>query len=307
VPYFSINTIIELAELLAAVPPEIEEVVQNRRGYYRTVKLPKRDGGTRLLRVPDGRLKVLQDKVRRRVLDRVVPLDCIHGGVRGRSVITNARHHIGKEVVFTLDVKDFFPSVGPATASAIFRVLGFGAEALDTLVDVTTWDNQLPQGAPTSVGMANLAMHKVDVRLCSLALGNSFAYTRYVDDIAVSGSWRLLDFRRLIQRIVEEEGFRINPAKIRTMRAGTRQLVTGMVVNENLNLPRDKRDSIRRQVSEVISSRLRSTTVVDTVRGKLSWLGSVNAGKAVRLSLRLARAQSHNASQCASSVSIGGV
>ena len=224
------------------------------------------------------------------MLDRIVPLDCVHGGICGRSVITGAARHVGKEVVFTLDVKDFFPSVGPAAASSIFRVLGFGAEALDALVGVTTWDDQLPQGAPTSVGMANLAMHKVDVRLWSLALRHSFAYTRYVDDIAVSGSGRLLDFRRLIQRIVEEEGFKINPAKIKTMPAGTRQLVTGIVVNEKLNLPKDKRDSIRRQVSEVISSRVRSTLVADRIRGKLSWLASVNAGKATRLRLRLARA-----------------
>jgi RNA-directed DNA polymerase len=297
VSYFSVNTKSELARLLLVLPQEIDEVVQNRRGYYRTAKVPKRDGGTRLLRVPDGRLKLLQDKVRRHVLDRIVPLDCVHGGVRGRSVITNAEYHIGKEVVFTLDVKDFFPSVGPRAATAIFKVLGFGAEALEMLVDVTTWDDQLPQGAPTSVAMANLAMHRVDVRLSRLALRHGFAYTRYVDDIAVSGSWRLLDFRRLIQRIVEEEGFRINPAKIKTMTAGTRQVVTGIVVNEKLNLPKDQFNSIRRQVSEVISSRLRSSVRVDSVRGKLSWLGSVNAGKATRLRLRLARAQSRTSSR----------
>jgi RNA-directed DNA polymerase len=294
VSYFTVDTRAELAKLLLVAPHEIDEVLQNRGRYYRTVQLPKRDGGTRILRVPGGRLKLLQDKVRRHVLDRIASLDCVHGGVRGRSVVTNAGCHVGKEAVFTLDVKDFFPSVGPATASAIFRVLGFDPEALATLVEVTTWDDQLPQGAPTSVGMANLAMYRVDVRVSRLALKQGFAYTRYVDDLAVSGSWRLLDFRRLIQRIVEEEGFTVNPAKMKTMSAGTRQVVTGIVVNKKLNLPRDERDSIRRQVREVVSSDVRSSIVINRVRGRISWLSSVNATKASRLRLRMARAGFHN-------------
>jgi RNA-directed DNA polymerase len=209
----------------------------------------------------------------------------ITGGAR--SVMTNAKPHIAKRVVFTLDVKDFFPSVGPRTVNTIFRVLGFDAQALDVLVDITTWDNQLPQGAPTSVAIANLAMYRVDVRLSRLARQHGFAYTRYVDDLTLSGSWRLLDFRRLTQRIVEEEGFRVNAAKIKTMPAGTRQLVTGIVVNEKLNLPKEKRDSIRGHVATIVSSSARSGVGVERVRGQLAWLSAVNPQQAVRLQRRI--------------------
>ncbi|HTS13970.1 MAG TPA: reverse transcriptase family protein [Candidatus Limnocylindrales bacterium] len=276
---FDANTLPELAKLLAVAPHEIQGVIQDRRRYYRNTRLTKPGGGFRLLRVPDGPLKFLQDKIRRHLLDKVGALDCVHGGVRGRSPATNAKLHTGKPVVFTLDVKDFFPSVGPATIRRVFSVLGFGAQALEALVDATTWDNQLPQGAPTSVALANLAMYRVDVRILRLARLHGFAYTRYVDDLAISGGWRLLDFRRLVQRIVQEEGFRINPAKVKTMPAHTRQVVTGLIVNEKLNLPREQRDEMRRRAVHL--DRLGIDPA--TVRGQLAWFSSINPQKAIRL------------------------
>lgn len=279
-PHFSITTTNELAKLLFVAPQEIHEVNRNRYRYYRKISIAKPDGSFRVLRVPEGSLKVFQDKVRRHVLSQIPPLDCVHGGIKGRSVVTNAKPHIGKQVVLTLDVKDFFPSVGPTTVRTIFSFLGFGSDALEALINATTWDDQLPQGAPTSVAIANLAMYRVDRRLTRLARQQGFAYTRYLDDLALSGSWRLLDFRRLVRRIIEGEGFIINPAKVRTMTAGGRQVVTGVVVNEKLNLPREQRDLIRRQV---LSSRTQSGTAFERMRGQLAWLSSVNPQQASRL------------------------
>jgi len=287
VPHFGVNTKAELSKLLFVTTPEIDDVIQNRRRYYRNITRPKSDGSTRVLRVPDGNLKLLQDKVRRHVLDQIASLACVHGGVKGRSVTTNAKPHIAKRVVFTLDVENFFPSVDPTTVSTIFRALGFGGQALNALVDATTWDNQLPQGAPTSVGLANLAMYRVDVRLSVLARQQGFAYTRYIDDLALSGCRRLLDFRRLTQRIVEEEGFRVNAGKVKTMLAGTRQLVTGIIVNEKLNLPGEKRASIRADVFKIASSTsARSEIAVGRLHGRLAWLSSINPRQALQLQRR---------------------
>lgn len=279
---FNINSNIDLCKLLAVAPLELEEVIQNRRVYYKNISLRKRNGGSRVLRVPDGPLRLLQDKIKRHVLDGAALLDCVHGGVRGRSVLTNAKPHVGRKVVFTLDLKDFFPSVSPITVRIIFKFLGFNAEALDALVQVTTWDDQLPQGAPTSVGLANWAMYRIDVRLSRLVYQHGFVYTRYIDDLALSGGWRLLDFRRLVHRIVEQEGFRINPAKVKTMLAGTRQVVTGIVVNRRLNLPREERDSIRQKVIQLTSCRP-GETEIQKLRGHLSWFSSVNPQAAFRL------------------------
>jgi RNA-directed DNA polymerase len=288
--YFNVTTIAELAKLLGTVPGEVNEVIQNRGRNYRTIKLAKPDGGIRVLRVPDDRLKVLQSKIKRIILDQIPLLDCVHGGVKGRSAFTNAKPHVGKAIVFTVDIQDFFPSVGQGMVTTIYKFLGFGSEALAMLVDATTWDDQLPQGTPTSSALANLAMYRVDMRLSCMARQRGFAYTRYIDDLALSGSHRLLDFRGMVRRTVEEQGFTINPAKIRTMPASGRQMVTKVVVNQKPNLPRERCIAIRHQVAKVTSSWTPPLAEIDSIRGQLSWLSSVNPGKALRLRMRMVSA-----------------
>jgi RNA-directed DNA polymerase len=289
VKMFDAKTTAELAKLLAVGPFEIDGVLSKLSQFYRSYRIPKSNGDSRLLQVPDGQLKLLQQKVKTHILDLISPLDCVHGGVSYRSVKTNAIQHVGKEIVFALDVKNFFPSVDAGMVKAIFEALGFGSEAAGSLAKITTRNQQLPQGAPTSTGLANLAMTRVDVRLARLVACNGFAYTRYVDDLTLSGSLRLLDFRRLIVRIVEEEGFHVNPQKLRTMHSGERQIVTGLVVNTKLNIPREQRREIRRNV--LMFSRYgeqQQAAMRASVRGKLSWVSSVNSALAYKL---LRRAQ----------------
>jgi len=195
--------------------------------------------------------------------------------VRGRSVITNAQRHVCKAIVFSVDVKDFFPSVSPQIVRSIFEALGFRSEAANLLVQATTWDGQLPQGAPTSSAIANLSMTRVDVRLEGLAVAQGFDYTRYVDDLTFSGPQQLKKFRGLIQRILKEEGFKVNPHKIFTMHSGMRQVVTKIVVNTKLNLAREDRNQIRQNALQnaTLPKKIRNDS---SLLGQLSWLQSVN-------------------------------
>jgi RNA-directed DNA polymerase len=273
---FGIQTKSELAKLLAVAPFEIECTVHDRRSYCKIFQKKKPSGGIRTIYEAIGPLALLQQKVKEHILDKVPSLPCVHGGVQGRSVLTNARPHVRKNVVFTLDLKDFFPSVKPAIVEVVFAALGFGPDASRLLVDITTLDSQLPQGLSTSSGIANLAMTRVDFRLSALARKWGFDYTRFVDDLAISGPWRLLSFRNLIKRIVEDEDFRINPSKIRTMDAGMRQIVAGIVVNAKLNLPRENRSAIRVQTLKFVSTPKHLRRNVNQLRGKLSWFSSVN-------------------------------
>lgn len=271
---FEISTVDELARLLLVHPRELADVTFNRGKLYRSQKLRKPNGGFRVLHVPQGPLKLLQQKINRHILDRVEPLKCVHGGVRGRSVVTNARPHVGKAIVFCVDIKDFFPSVRTEAVCSIFESLGFSGEAAKLLTQATTWDSQLPQGAPTSPALANLSLTKVDVRFEGLAASQGFDYTRFVDDLAFSGPNRLKKFRGLIQKIVAEAGFQVNPDKVFTMHSGMRQVVTKIVVNRKINLTREKRKQIRDLVLQ--SSSGCGSTGMHELRGQLSWLSSVN-------------------------------
>jgi len=286
VKLFEITTKSQLSKLLAVTPAELDEVIAKRGKYYHSHSIPKPDGSLRVLRVPGGSLRLLQDKIKRHILDEIKLLDCVHGGVIGRSVVTNAQPHVRKAVVFTLDIKDFFPSVDPKTVQTIFEVLGFSSETSNLLAQITTWNQELPQGAPCSTGLANLAMTRIDIRLSTLAKRYGFTYTRYVDDLTLSGSTRLLGFRRLIGRIIQEEGFQIRPEKTQTMHSGMRQTVTKLIVNQKINLTREKRKQIRQEVIE-FSARTRHQRRNDkSILGQLSWLSSVNSDLGFRLRKR---------------------
>ena len=267
----------QLAKMLAVGTFEIDHVFSRLGRYYRPKPLAKPSGGLRNLLIPQGELLVFQQKIKRHILDRVPVLPCAHGGIKRRSVLTNAEPHVSREVVFSVDIKNFFPHVDPERVFRIFRGLGFGDEAARILSKATTWKYQLPQGSPTSTGLANLSLIQADSRILRLAESHGFSYTRFVDDLTLSGGWRLLKFRRLISRIIESEGFEIKPEKTATMDCGMRQIVTKLVVNGKINLCREQRRAIRREVMTLLGN---SDTGPSSarVKGRLFWLRYVNAG-----------------------------
>jgi len=233
--------------------------------HYHHHWLPKRSGGRRLVEAPKELLKRVQRQVLRGVLDQVPPHEAAHGFRRGRSVMSFAGPHSGQELVLRMDLRDFFPSVGGGRVFAIFRALGYSfpmAQALTNLTTTRTPDRivhnsglgvvaeerlrlrHLPQGAPTSPALANLAAFWLDVRLSAAASAVGGSYTRYADDLAFSGGpefrRKATGFRKLVERIVRREGFRINRKKNRWMRPHVRQRLAGLVVNER---PRPSRES----------------------------------------------------------------
>src|SRR6185503_11868182 len=159
-----------------------------------------------------------------------------------------------------LDLRDFFPTVHFRRVAGVFRSLGYGAEVASTLAALTTyrprlpggkvvWPGMLPQGAPTSPALANLACRRLDRRLAQLAAKVGAAYTRYADDLTFSFArapepriGRLLWW---IEAICEQEGFLERPDKRRVLRANHQQRVTGIVVNDGIHVPRADRKRFR--------------------------------------------------------------
>jgi retron-type reverse transcriptase len=179
------------------------------------------------------------------------------GFVRGRSIADNARPHVRQGVVINLDLADFFPTITAERVAAMFRGLGWDADAATILSRICTDEGRLPQGAPTSPAISNLVCRKLDTRLAELAKRNGGQYTRCADDITFSlpGLGRNKRLRphkgktrpsrsirprrspsrgllTTIRQIIEEEGFAIQMRKkVRVQRPHQRQTVTGLVVN----------------------------------------------------------------------------
>ncbi len=252
----------------------------DRFRLYRSRWLPKAGPNParkfRLLEVPLSGLMRVQRTITRELLNRIPPHDAAHGFRPGRSILTNARPHCGRRVVLRFDLRDFFPSVSAAKVRAVFAAVGYPEEVAEALTGLCTtrlptaeWDarphptpdggdhatgvrlrqRHLPQGAPTSPALANLCAFELDVRLAALAAELDATYTRYADDLTISGNDDLsrsaLRVRRLVTEIAAEEGFAVNPHKTRILRQSQRQMVAGVVVNVRPNGTRSDFDELK--------------------------------------------------------------
>lgn len=245
---------------------------RSRHYQYRAIK--KRHGEVRLLEVPKPRLRNLQRQILHRLLDEIPPHDAAHGFRAGRSVRSFAEPHTGKRLVIRLDLRDFFPMVSASRILHIFLTAGYPETVARLLAGVCTHAASayvigaleltltersrleafycrphLPQGAPTSPALANLAAYRLDCRLAALAAAMDANYTRYADDLAFSGGRELeraaRRFHAQVAGIALEEGFVVHTRKTRIMRAGSRQRLAGVVVNRHPNLARSDYDRLR--------------------------------------------------------------
>ena len=291
---FSVRDADQLASLLETETKQIEWILARLKTlYYRKDRI-KEDGSKRTLWVPRGPLRTLQDKIRTEILAKVPLQACVQGGVRNCSIITNAKHHVGKPVLSTMDIRKCFPSITVERVRGVFEELGFSGDALSIVTKLTTWDFQLPQGPPTSPRIADLVLANLDRRQLGVAKQHGFTYTRFVDDMSASGGRRLRKVRNLQERIINDEGFSVKPLKVGQKklmyRDQDRQQLTGLVLNQKINLPREK----RKEIIGGTKAALRGKGVLDaSEEGKILWLASVNAnaGAAVIKAVKVKRKQ----------------
>jgi RNA-directed DNA polymerase len=279
-----ISTKLEVAKILAVAPGEIDYVMSRLPRFYEFRSEPKPNGGERIFFIPRGKLRRIQDKIKTQILDGATFPKYLHGGIKKRSALTNVSGHERREAVLALDVKNFFPSIRPERVTRVFERLGYSGEAARVLTRLTTYENQLPQGPPTSPAIANLCIPRADARLSGLARTQNLEHSRLMDDMTLSGSRRLGKFRRLAARIIEEEGFSVKQgAKGKLMLQSERQVVTGVALNFKKNVPRDRRQATLKEVVQLLKA---GSPVDDRTRGKLAWVTSANP----RAARRVARA-----------------
>ncbi len=268
--------------------------------HYQCLLLPKRRGGLRLIEAPLPRLKAAQRRILSDLLSRVPVHEAAHGFVTGRRVATHAATHAGQAFVASLDLKDFFPSIGRARIEALFHTLGFTEAVAARLTALCTTRTpamvrdrlrsdgslshqdarrlasaHLPQGAPTSPALANLCAFGLDLRLDGLAHRFGARYSRYADDLVWSGPAPLARDWRTLQAwatgVIEDEGFRLRHDKTRRMPAAGRQRITGVVVNERPNLPREAYDQLRAELHRLGAQGPVDPGLRAPIVGRIAW------------------------------------
>ena len=294
-----ITTIGALAEWMQVTPTEVQwfadlkglgcKQPQEKLEHYHYRAHVKNTGSVRVIESPKPRLKDLQRRILRAILDRVPSHPAVHGFVKGRSIRSFAAPHVGQRVVLRMDLQDFFPSFPGTRIQSFFRTAGYPEPVADLLGGLTTnavpwsaWPSllaaaqcnagpgqgqlrqiksmyarpHLPQGAPTSPALANLCSYRMDCRLHGLAQHAGATYTRYADDLAFSGgetsTREVSRFSTYVTEILKEEGFVANHRKTRIMRASVRQHLTGMVTNQRLNVTRSEFDLLKATLTNCV-------------------------------------------------------
>lgn len=235
---------------VAGIDPRVLALIRgNPRTFYSRFVIRKRSGGSRELAAPTPQLRAVQDWIHTYLTPHLPLHNACHGFVRNRSIVTNAAEHVGQPLLLKLDIKDFFGSVGRRPIYRAFRRLGYSRDISDLLTTIVSLEGGLPQGAPTSPTLANYAAYGLDVRISAYALRHGIRYTRYADDITLSGS-AVGDrrVRRTVEKIMRDEGFVPNESKRRYVQRYERQRVTGIVVNDKLNWPKEHRRWLRQEV-----------------------------------------------------------
>lgn len=268
----------------------------NKNRYFR-FEIKKKDGSARVIHAPVAGLKAIQ-----RCLNLILqivfePHPAATGFVPEKSIVDNAKVHVGSNYVYNIDLKDFFPSIEQARVWRTLQLPPFhlgkrSAEKspankgplaelwlavlkstpdhkrlqlnniisalvcyemeVERLNEKEEWikevRNVLPQGAPTSPTITNIVCQKLDFILTGVAKKFGMKYTRYADDITFSSMHSVFaknspvkndagrTFIEELNRVVKEQGFHIKESKVRLQRRGYRQEVTGLIVNDKVNV-----------------------------------------------------------------------
>lgn len=120
------------------IPVEVlRTVARNAVHYYRPFKEHSK-GKVREIDNPNYNLKSIQKRIEVNLLKKFQLPDYLHGGISGRSAVTNARAHQGKSYVTRLDIKNFYPSVKHKNIYELWVSMGYGPSVSRVLTALTT-------------------------------------------------------------------------------------------------------------------------------------------------------------------------
>jgi RNA-directed DNA polymerase len=217
--------------------------------HYHTATIPKSDGTKRKLLVPDDLLKMIQRNIARNILSGLEISSCASAYFKGTSVLKNASVHTGKRLVLKLDIEDFFGSITfPMVLSCAFSSRYFPPTVGTMLTALCCYYDYLPQGAPSSPAISNLVMKPFDDYMKAWCEDRNISYTRYCDDMTFSGDFQPGQVIRKVSGFLDAMGFALNREKTKILSCGSRQTVTGIVVNERLHVSPDYRRKLRQEV-----------------------------------------------------------
>lgn len=259
----SVSNSRELAFLLRVPLQTLTDLLyfKSDKEKYGTFSIPKKSGGRREIVAPNEPLKTIQKNLASILSDdyeeikseQKRQLQIAHGFLRQRNILTNADIHRNKRFVLNLDLENFFDSFHFGRVRGYFlknRYFLLNKDIATLIAQIACYEGKLPQGAPSSPIITNLICSILDYRIWKIARKYHLDYTRYADDLSFSTNERRFIEKRMyflddIITEIEQSGFALNTSKTHFELNSSRQMVTGIIVNDKLSVPREFYKSTR--------------------------------------------------------------
>jgi len=288
---------------------------------YKSFDIEKRSGGVREIMAPEPRLKLVQRRLADLLLRCQSEIEVsigvkdegtlAHGFKPRLSISTNAQKHRNRRWVFNADIEDFFPTINFGRVYGFFQKnhhFALSRPVVTIIAQIACHQNRLPQGSPCSPVISNIIAHILDIHLNDLASKHNCTYTRYADDLTFSTNekyfpraiakrqegdihewWPGPDFRK----VLKSNGFKLNPQKTRMQYCDSRQEVTGLVVNEKINVRQNYYKDVRAMTRQLVTGNKPFVTLAakkielsrDQLRGMLNFIFFIKSSENERIGI----------------------
>lgn len=275
----------DLSQSLRLPKEVISKFSVNNDRYYHRIEMEKKSGGIRHIESPLKELKAIQRWVLRYILDKLSPSVYAKGFVRNKSILDNAKPHEGNQYVLNLDLQDFFTNIQASHIYTLFKNIGYNNNIAFILTSFCTKGGYLPQGAPTSPALSNLVCLRLDHRISTYCKKRALTYTRYADDLCISGN-KILILQKasyLIKDIICDEGFTINVKKEKFLGPKVRREVTGLTVTPKITISKKNYCLYRKRIYDLVRTEIPNKHEI--IKGILSFVRSIDKDKGKKLSV----------------------
>lgn len=242
----------QLSDMFAIGRKNLFSLIRNCDQNYKQINIKKSNGYIRVLYSPITRLKAIQNIILKEILYKIPVSKYATAYRKGAKLIDNAEPHCGKKYLLKMDLRHFFDSITfNQVYSSVFNTCRYPKQIGTILTALCCRQDVLPQGAPTSPALSNIVMKSFDDYFGKWCEKRNFSYTRYCDDITVSGDSSVYSAYLKAKALLENMGFEINQNKTHFITNTNRQEVTGLVVNERARVSSDYRRKLRQEIHYV--------------------------------------------------------
>lgn len=223
----------------------LRKASNSQERFYKEYVINKKSGGERTISEPLPSLKEIQRWILDEILYKHKVSKFAKAYIPGLSIKDNARFHRKQPIVLSLDLSDFFGSIKWFRVYDIFSDIGYCKPVSVMLTNLCTLNKCLPQGAPTSPALSNIVCLPIDNRISKFAIKQKIRFTRYADDMTLSGNFDVGAAISMVTKIVSDYDFKVNSKKTRAMKECKRQEVTGIVVNDKMRVSNELINKLR--------------------------------------------------------------